>query len=132
VSTCRLALQSRQPGHRATRPSNINSALEPLWSGLGRGKPLPSLGKALCAADAVADPKIAAMLLKPFKIGNLTKYDTEALGRAAARYGQDWTRALLRRGHGGRQHPDYDLRVCPATGRRPGRHPGDRRPASRR
>ena len=36
------------------------------------------------------------MLLKPFKIGNLTEYDTEALGRAAARYGQDWTRALLR------------------------------------
>ena len=72
------------------------ATLEPVWSGLDRGRPLPPLGKALRAADAVADSKVAAMLLKPFKIGNLTQYDTDALGRAAVRYGQDWTRALLR------------------------------------
>jgi hypothetical protein len=83
------------------------ATLEPVWSGLDRGKPLPPLGKALRAADAVADPKIAAMLLKPFKIGNLTEHDTEALGQAAARYGQDWTRALLR-GWFGEGRPAWD------------------------
>jgi hypothetical protein len=36
------------------------------------------------------------MLLKPFKIENLTEHETEALGQAAARYGQDWTVDLLR------------------------------------
>jgi hypothetical protein len=83
------------------------ATIEPVWSGLGRGKPLPPLGKALRAADAVADSKIAAMLLKPFKIGNLTEYDTEALGQAAARYGRDWTRALLR-GWFGEDRPAWD------------------------
>jgi 2OG-Fe(II) oxygenase superfamily len=83
------------------------ATLEPVWSGLDRGRPLPPLGKALRAADAVADSKAAAMLLKPFKIGNLTQYDTEALGRAAARYGQDWTRALLR-GWFGQDRPAWD------------------------
>jgi hypothetical protein len=83
------------------------ATIEPVWSGLDRGKPLPPLGKALRAADAVADSKIAAMLLKPFKIGNLTEYDTEALGQAAARYGRDWTRALLR-GWFGEDRPAWD------------------------
>jgi hypothetical protein len=36
------------------------------------------------------------MLLKPFKIENLTEHETEALGQVAARYGQDWTVDLLR------------------------------------
>lgn len=83
------------------------ATLEPVWSGLGRGKPLPPLGKALRAADAVADAKVAAMLLKPFKIGNLTEYDTVTLGQVAARYGQDWTGALLR-GWFGDDRPAWD------------------------
>lgn len=81
--------------------------LEPVWSGLDRGKPLPPLGKALRAADAVADASVAAMLLKPFKIGNLTQHDTEALGQVAARYGQDWTGTLLR-GWFGESRPAWD------------------------
>ena len=89
------------------RAREAAATLEPVWSGLDRGRPLPPLGKALRAADAVADSKVAAMLLKPFKIGNLTEYDTEALGRAAARYGQDWTRALLR-GWFGEDRPAWD------------------------
>jgi hypothetical protein len=71
------------------------ATLEPVWSGLGRRNAVPPLGKALRAADAVADAKVAAMLLDPFKIQNLTEYDIEALGQVAARYGQDWTGKLL-------------------------------------
>jgi hypothetical protein len=83
------------------------ATLEPVWSGLDRGKPLPPLGKALRAADAVADARVAAMLLKPFKIENLTEYDTEALGQVAARYGQDWAGELLR-GWFGEDRPAWD------------------------
>lgn len=72
------------------------ATLEPVWSGLGRRNSVPPLGKALRAADAVADARVAAMLLKPFKIENLTEHETEALGQVAARYGQDWTVDLLR------------------------------------
>lgn len=84
------------------------ATLEPVWNGLDRGKPLPPLGKALRAADAVADAKVAAMLLKPFKVQNLTEHDTEALGQAAARYGQDWTEALLRGWFGEDRRPAWD------------------------
>jgi hypothetical protein len=83
------------------------ATLEPVWSGLDRGKPLPPLGKALRAADAVADAQVAAMLLKPFKIQNLTEYNTEALGQVSARYGQDWTGELLR-GWFGEDRPAWD------------------------
>jgi hypothetical protein len=55
----------------------------------------------------VADSKIAAMLLKPFKIRDLTEYDAGALGQAASRYGQDRTRALLR-GWFGEDRPAWD------------------------
>jgi hypothetical protein len=89
------------------RAREAAATLEPVWSGLDRRRPLPPLGKALRAADAVADPDVAAMLLKPYKIGNLTEYDAEALGRAAARYGQDWTRALLG-GWFGEDRPAWD------------------------
>lgn len=83
------------------------ATLEPVWSALDRGKPLPPLGKALRAADAVAAAKVAAMLLKPFKIQNLTEHGAEALGQAAARYGPDWTGELLR-GWFGEDRPAWD------------------------
>lgn len=89
------------------------ATLEPVWSGLDRGKPLPPLGKALRAADAVADASVAAMLLKPLKIGNLTEYNTEALGQVADRYGRDWTTALLR-GWFGEDRPAWDRGTGPA------------------
>jgi 2-oxoglutarate-Fe(II)-dependent oxygenase superfamily protein len=83
------------------------ATLEPVWSGLGRGNAVPVLGKALRAADAVADAQVAAMLLKPFQIQNLTEYNTEALGQVAARYGQNWTGELLR-GWFGEDRPTWD------------------------
>lgn len=84
------------------------ATLEPVWSILGRrGSAVPPLGKALRAADAVADEGVAAMLLKPFQIQNLTQHDTDALGRVAARYGQDWTKELLR-GWFGEDRPAWD------------------------
>lgn len=84
------------------------ATLEPVWSVLGRrGAAVPPLCKALRAADAVADATVAAMLLKPFQIQNLTQYDTDALGQAAARYGQDWMGELLR-GWFGEDRPVWD------------------------
>ncbi|HUN36055.1 MAG TPA: 2OG-Fe(II) oxygenase [Trebonia sp.] len=83
------------------------ATLGPAWSGLGRGNAVPPLGKALRAADAVADSQVAAMLLKPFRIVHLTEHDSEALGQVTAHYGPDWARELL---HGwfGEDWPAWD------------------------
>jgi 2OG-Fe(II) oxygenase superfamily len=93
-------------GHAAAA-RDLAATLQPVWSGLDRGNAVPPLGKTLHAADAVADATVAAMLLAPFKIGNLTEYDTEAFGRVADRYGQDWTGKLLR-GWFGEDRPAWD------------------------
>ena len=58
-------------------------------------------GKALRAADAVADAGTAAMLLRPFRIENLTGADVASFGKIADRYGQQWTADLLRTWFGG-------------------------------
>jgi hypothetical protein len=58
-------------------------------------------GRALRAADAVADAGTAAMLLRPFRIENLTGADVESFGKIADRYGQQWTADLLRTWFGG-------------------------------
>ena len=55
-----------------------------------------SLGKALRAADAVADAGTAAMLLHPFRIENLTGADVGSFGKIADGYGPQWTADLLR------------------------------------
>jgi hypothetical protein len=60
-------------------------------------------GQALRAADAVADAGSAAMLLRPFRIENLTGADADSLGKIAGRYGQPWTADLLRTWFGGGQ-----------------------------
>jgi hypothetical protein len=83
------------------------ATLRPLWSGLGRGAAVPPLGKALRAADAVADAAVAAMLLKPFKVQNLTEYATDAFGQVSARYGHEWTGKLLREWFG-EDRPAWD------------------------
>jgi 2OG-Fe(II) oxygenase superfamily len=91
----------------AARAREAAATLEPVWSGLGRRDAVPPLGKALRAADAVADAKVAAMLLHPLKIQSVTEHDIEALGQVAARYGQDWTGKLLR-GWFGEDRPAWD------------------------
>jgi len=60
-------------------------------------------GKALRVADAVADAKAAAMLLRPFCIENLTDAYVNSFGEIADRYGQQWTAELLRTWFGGEQ-----------------------------
>jgi hypothetical protein len=58
-------------------------------------------GKAQRAADAVADAGTAAMLLRPFRIENLTGADVGSFGKIADGYGQRWTADLLRTWFGG-------------------------------
>ena len=53
-------------------------------------------GRALRAADAVADAGTAAMLLRPFRIENLTGADVDSFGKIAGGYGPQWTADLLR------------------------------------
>ena len=86
---------------------DMAATLEPVWAGLGRGNAVPPLDKALRAADAVADAAVATMLLKPFKIQNLTEYGADAFGQVTARYGHDWTGDLLR-GWFGADRPAWD------------------------
>ena len=84
------------------------ATLEPFWDGAlrtrtpeERGRVSGLLGKALRAADAVADAETAAMLLHPFRIENLTDAYVDSFGRIADRYGQRWTADLLRTWFGG-------------------------------
>jgi predicted 2-oxoglutarate/Fe(II)-dependent dioxygenase YbiX len=60
-------------------------------------------GKALRAADDVADAKIAAMLLHPFCVENLTAAHVGSLGKIVGQYGQQWTARLLQTWFGGDQ-----------------------------
>ena len=84
------------------------ATLEPFWDGAlrtrtpeERGRVSGLLGKALRAADAVADAETAAMLLHPFRIENLTDAYVDSFGKIADRYGQRWTADLLRTWFGG-------------------------------
>jgi predicted 2-oxoglutarate/Fe(II)-dependent dioxygenase YbiX len=62
-------------------------------------------GQALRAADAVTDAETAAMLLRPFRIENLTDAHVNSFGKVAGQYGQQWTAELLRTWFGGDQPP---------------------------
>jgi hypothetical protein len=86
------------------------ATLAPFWDGALRGRAaedtdrVPGLfGKALRTADAVADAEIAAMLLRPFRIENLTRTHVNSFGKVADGYGQQWTAHLLRTWFGGDQ-----------------------------
>ena len=68
-----------------------------------RGRVSGLFGQALRAADAVADAETAAMLLRPFRIENLTGAHVDSFGKIADRYGQQWTAQLLRTWSGGDQ-----------------------------
>jgi len=69
----------------------------------GRGRAAGIFGQALGAADAVADPQSAAMLLHPFRIEDLTGGYADSFGKIADRYGPQWTAELLRTWFGGAQ-----------------------------
>jgi predicted 2-oxoglutarate/Fe(II)-dependent dioxygenase YbiX len=84
------------------------ATLAPFWDSTprgrtpeGRGGVSGLLGQALRAADAVAEAETAAMLLRPFRIENLTDAYVDSFGKIADRYGQRWTADLLRTWFGG-------------------------------
>jgi hypothetical protein len=52
--------------------------------------------RALEAADAVADEQTAALLLRPFRVEHLTAASAGSFALVVRRYGQPWTRALIR------------------------------------
>jgi hypothetical protein len=93
------------PGARAAV-----AMLAPFWDGALRARTAEAggrvsglFGKALRAAELVADAETAAMLLRPFRIENLTDACVNPFGRIADRYGQQWTAELLRAWFGGDQ-----------------------------
>jgi predicted 2-oxoglutarate/Fe(II)-dependent dioxygenase YbiX len=60
-------------------------------------------GQALRAADTVADAQIAAMLLHPFRVEDLTGAHVDSFAQVADGYGQQWTATLLGTWFGGDQ-----------------------------
>ena len=86
------------------------ATLAPFWDSALRGRAPEEgdrvsglFGKALRVADAVADAETAAMLLRPFRIENLTGAQVDSFGKITGRYGQQWAADLLRRWFGGDQ-----------------------------
>ena len=86
------------------------ATLAPFWDGALRGRTAEEggrvsglFGQALRAAELVADAETAAMLLRPFRIENLTEAYVNPFGRIADQYGQPWTAELLRAWSGGDQ-----------------------------
>ena len=91
------------PGARAAA-----ATLAPFWDSTVRGRTPAEggstsglLGKALRAADAVADTESSARLLRPFRIENLTDAQVKSFAKIADVYGQQWTAELLRTWFGG-------------------------------
>jgi hypothetical protein len=79
------------------------ATLAPFWDRALRGQTPQDrsraseiIGKALRAADVVADAETAAMLLRPFRIENLAGKHVDSFGKIADEYGQRWTAELLR------------------------------------
>ena len=86
------------------------ATLAPFWESALRGRTPQDrgrvsgiFGKALRAADAVADAESAAILLRPFRIENLTDADVNPFAKIAGGYGQLWAAELLRTWFGGDQ-----------------------------
>ena len=79
------------------------ATVAPFWDGALRTRTTGLFGKALRAADAVADAGTAVMLLRPFRIENLTGADVDSFGKIADGYGPQWTADLLRTWFGGDQ-----------------------------
>jgi hypothetical protein len=85
-------------GPEGTRVEETSLSVDGRVSGL--------LSKALRAADAVADPDTAALLLRPFRIESLTDAQVESFAKIVGGRGQQWTADLLRTWFGG-DHPAW-------------------------
>src|SRR5713101_4063761 len=120
-SSCGPVIRPSRTAPKPPRPGPLMSsprwrqratcrALGPFWDGAlrvrtaeERGKVSGLFGKALRAAGAVTDVATAAMLLRPFRVENLTDAYVDSFGQIAGRYGQQWTAELLRTWFGGDQ-----------------------------
>jgi hypothetical protein len=85
------------PGARAAA-----TTLTPFWDATVRGRLSAENGgiselfdKALRAGHAVADEACAMMLLRPFRVENLTAAAVSSFAEITSRYGQRWTMELL-------------------------------------
>jgi hypothetical protein len=92
-----MASAGDEPGAQAAA-----AALASFWDGAVRARTADErggaagfLGKALRAADDVADAETAAMLLHPFCVEHLTAAHANSFGKIAGQYGQQWTARLL-------------------------------------
>lgn len=88
------------------------------------GTTLGLFGRALRAAEAVADTATASMLLRPFRVACLTSAYVGSFAKIAESYGQQWTEELLRAWFGaderaGTQGDDREVRLW-AAGSLPG------------
>ena len=79
------------------------ATLAPFWETAVRGRTSVEkdgnsglFDRGLRAADAVADAQTAAMLLRPFRVENLTAASASSFDRVAGRYGTRWTGDLVR------------------------------------
>ena len=95
-----LAAMASASGPRAAR--DTAATLGPFWdravrsqTAEGRGGTTGVFGKALRAADAVADPATAATLLCPFRVEDLTEVNVDSFGKITSGYGPQWTARLL-------------------------------------
>src|SRR6516165_665082 len=95
-----LAAMASASGPRAAR--DAAATLGPFWdravrsqTAEGRGGTTGVFGKALRAADAVADPATAATLLCPFSVEDLTEVNVNSFGKITSGYGPQWTARLL-------------------------------------
>ena len=77
------------------------ATLAPFWETAVRGRMSAAkigdaklFDPALRAADAVADAQTAAMLLRPFRVENLTAASAGSFAQVIGRYGQRWTSDL--------------------------------------
>jgi predicted 2-oxoglutarate/Fe(II)-dependent dioxygenase YbiX len=90
------------PGARAAA-----ATLAPFWdTALGTRAPEGReriFGPALQAADAEADARTAAMLLRPFRVEDLAHESVDSFAKIAGRYGQPWTAELVQTWFGGKQ-----------------------------
>jgi hypothetical protein len=104
------------------------AALAPFWGTAVRGRAREKgqdsglLGRALAAADAVADAQTAAMLLRPFRVENLTVGSVSSFVKVAGRYGQRWAGDLMRTwfapdqptwAYGGQERPQWVANSLP-------------------
>src|SRR5216684_4138675 len=88
-----MAAAGDVPGARAAA-----ATLAPFWGSARRGRTPEErgrvaglFGKALRAADAVTDAATAAMLLRPFRVEDLTDAYVDSFGKIVSSYGQQWT-----------------------------------------